>query len=173
MSFVSYSLALLLVSAAAMLATGVAQNSPQDFLNPHNAARASVRVGPLRWDNNLAAYAQNYANHRSGDCALIHSGGPYGENIFWGSSGRKWSAADAVASWVAEKQFYDYRSNTCASRKVCGHYTQVVWAKSVSVGCATVTCNNGGTFIICSYNPPGNVQGQRPYDDLEIASEIA
>ncbi|XP_020096385.1 pathogenesis-related protein PRB1-2-like [Ananas comosus] len=169
MALVSYSLVLLLVSAAAMFATGFAQYSPQDFLKPHNAARASVGVGPLRWDNKLAAYAQNYANRRRGDCKLIHSGGPYGENLFWGS-GKKWSAANAVASWVAEKRYFNYRSNKCAPPgKVCGHYTQVVWAKSVRVGCAAVTCDDGATFIICSYDPRGNVQGQRPYDDLDMA----
>ncbi|KAF5945025.1 hypothetical protein HYC85_015253 [Camellia sinensis] len=43
-----------------------------------------VGVGPMTWDNNLATYAQNYANSRMGDCNLIHSGGPYGENLVEG-----------------------------------------------------------------------------------------
>nr|CAD1819852.1 unnamed protein product [Ananas comosus var. bracteatus] len=171
MALVSCSLVLLLVSAAAMFATGFAQYSPQDFLKPHNAARASVSVGPLRWDNKLAAYAQNYANRRRGDCKIIHSGGPTARTSSGarGKNGRP--AADAVASWVAEKRYFNYRSNKCAPPgKVCGHYTQVVWAKSVRVGCAAaVTCDDGATFIICSYDPRGNVQGQRPYDDLEMA----
>uniref|UniRef100_A0A2N9J664 SCP domain-containing protein n=1 Tax=Fagus sylvatica TaxID=28930 RepID=A0A2N9J664_FAGSY len=40
----------------------------------------------MTWDANLAAFAQNYANQRKGDCRLVHSGGPYGENLA-GSSG--------------------------------------------------------------------------------------
>jgi len=139
-----------------------AQNSPQDFVDLHNSARAAVGVGPVSWDDAVAAYAQNYADQRIGDCQLVHSGGPYGENLFWGS-GRDYSAADAVNAWVAEKQYYDYDSNTCASGEVCGHYTQVVWANSVNIGCARVTCDSGAIFITCNYNPPGNYVGQRPY----------
>ncbi|KAG9141223.1 hypothetical protein Leryth_001705 [Lithospermum erythrorhizon] len=59
-----------------------AQNMPQDYVDAHNAARSQVNVPPVTWDTNLAAYAQNYANQRAaGDCGLVHSGGPYGENI--------------------------------------------------------------------------------------------
>nr|AFR90191.1 pathogenesis-related protein 1a [Salsola ferganica] len=140
-----------------------AQNSPQDYVNAHNAARAAVGVGKIQWDGKLAAYAQQYANQRKGDCALKHSGGPYGENIAVG--GGPFTGRDAVKMWVAEKANYNYNSNTCAANKVCGHYTQVVWRKSVRVGCARVPCNSGpySYFVICSYDPRGNYVGQKPY----------
>jgi pathogenesis-related protein 1 len=150
------------VLAAAPFAA--AQNSPQDYVDPQNAARADVGVCPLSWDDNVAAYAQSYAAKRQGDCALMHSGGPYGENIFWGSAGGDWSAADAVGSWLGEKQYYDHDTNSCAEGQMCGHYTQVVWRATTAVGCARVVCDNSaGVFIVCSYNPPGNVIGQSPY----------
>ncbi|XP_062082713.1 pathogenesis-related protein 1C-like [Humulus lupulus] len=140
----------------------IAQNSNQDYLNAHNSARAEVGVGPLSWDDSVASYAQQYANQRMDDCNLVHSGGPYGENIAWSSANL--SGVDAVKMWVGEKDNYDYNSNTCAAGQVCGHYTQVVWQNSVRVGCAKVQCNNGkGTFIGCNYDPPGNVNGRRPY----------
>ncbi|CAN6450667.1 unnamed protein product [Victoria cruziana] len=139
-----------------------AQNSPQDFVDAHNAARAEVGVDPISWDDTVAAYAQNYADQRMGDCNLVHSQGPYGENLA-GSTGSEFTAAEAVNMWVAEKSNYDYNSNSCASGTECLHYTQVVWRDSKNLGCARVECNNGGTFIICNYNPPGNVIGQRPF----------
>ncbi|KAJ0048751.1 hypothetical protein Pint_17043 [Pistacia integerrima] len=140
-----------------------AQNSQQDYVNAHNSARAAVGVGPVTWDNTVAAFAQNYANQRIGDCALVHSGGggKYGENLAWSSADL--SGTDAVKMWVNEKADYDYNSNTCAAGKVCGHYTQVVWRDSVRIGCAKVRCNNGGTFIGCNYAPLGNYVGQKPY----------
>uniref|UniRef100_J3MIC3 SCP domain-containing protein n=1 Tax=Oryza brachyantha TaxID=4533 RepID=J3MIC3_ORYBR len=62
------------VLAVAMAATTcMAQNSREDFVNPHNAARAEVGVGPVRWDDAVAAYAQSYAEQRRGDCQLRHS----------------------------------------------------------------------------------------------------
>ncbi|XP_052162749.1 pathogenesis-related protein PRB1-3-like [Oryza glaberrima] len=155
------------VVAAIMVAAAVAQNSAQDFVDPHNAARAEVGVGPVRWDDTAAAYARGYAAQRRGDCKLhTDSGGRYGENIFWGSAGGDWTAASAVAAWVKEKQWYDRGSNSCSAPpgRPCGHYTQVVWRGSTAIGCARVVCdNNLGVFITFNYSPPGNYNGKPPY----------
>uniref|UniRef100_A0A0D9WV58 SCP domain-containing protein n=1 Tax=Leersia perrieri TaxID=77586 RepID=A0A0D9WV58_9ORYZ len=150
-----------LLLLASVLTVTTAQNSPQDFVTPHNTARANVSVGPVTWNDTVAAYAQAYANSRIGDCKLQHSnsGGLYGENLFWGSAGGNWTAASAVAAWVNEKQWYDHATNTCSapSGYSCGHYTQVVWRSSTAIGCARVVCNGGlGVFITCNYSPPGN-----------------
>jgi pathogenesis-related protein 1 len=158
---------LLLALASAMAVT--AQNSPQDFVDAHNAARAEVGVGPVTWDDTVAAYAQAYAEQRRGDCQLIHTplGRPYGENIYGGrGGGTQWTAGDAVTWWVSEKKYYDHGSNTCSAPagQSCLHYTQVVWRDSTAIGCARVVCDSGdGLFIICSYNPPGNYRGVSPY----------
>ncbi|KAJ4716071.1 pathogenesis-related protein 1-like [Melia azedarach] len=158
----SSSLFLFCLLGLALVLSCHAQNSPQDYVNAHNAARAQVGVGPVTWDDRVAAFARNYANQRIGDCKLIHSGGPYGENLAWSSGDL--SGTDAVKLWVDEKANYNYNSNTCAAGKVCGHYTQVVWRDSVRIGCAKVKCNNGaGTFIGCNYDPRGNIVGKKPY----------
>ncbi|KAL1372018.1 hypothetical protein HN51_002186 [Arachis hypogaea] len=133
------------------------------FLVPQNAARSVLRLRPLTWSAKLTRYAQWYANQRRNDCALQHSNGPYGENIFWGS-GTGWSPAQAVDAWVSERQYYNYWRNSCANGEMCGHYTQVVWSSTRKVGCAVVTCNGGkGQFMTCNYDPPGNYIGERPY----------
>ncbi|KAK9271525.1 hypothetical protein L1049_001885 [Liquidambar formosana] len=156
-------LALICLMPLALLQPSHAQNSQQDYLNAHNAARAQVGVGNITWDNTVAAYAQNYANQRIGDCNLVHSNGPYGENLAEGySSGGSFTGVDAVNLWVAEKPYYDYYSNACVGGQ-CLHYTQVVWRNSVRLGCARVQCNNGWWFVTCNYDPPGNYVGQRPY----------
>lgn len=153
--------ALLCACVLVLAAAGVcAQNSPQDYLESHNAARAQVGVGPMEWDDTVAAFAENYANGRIGDCELEHSNGEYGENLFKGSQG---TAADAVELWVGENQHYDYSSNSCEQGRECRHYTQVVWRNSVKLGCARVTRNTGEVLITCNYSPRGNYVGERPY----------
>ncbi|CAG7885005.1 unnamed protein product [Brassica rapa] len=147
-----------------------AQDSPQDFLDAHNQARAAVGVDPLAWDETVAAYAQDYANQRRGDCAFPMERTSLQENmniattifcIAWSSGDM--SGVEAVNMWVSEQADYDYGSNTCASGKQCGHYTQIVWKNSVRLGCAKVSCDNGQTFITCNYDPQGNFVGQWPY----------
>ena len=139
-----------------------AQNSPQDYISLHNKARAAVGVGPMTWDNTVAAYAQSYANKRINDCALVHSTGPYGENIAVGYY-PEFTGADGVKMWVGEKHLYDYASNSCKGGD-CGHYTQVVWRTSVHLGCARVACKGKSQFVVCNYDPPGNYIGLRPYN---------
>uniref|UniRef100_A0A7N2MZW1 SCP domain-containing protein n=1 Tax=Quercus lobata TaxID=97700 RepID=A0A7N2MZW1_QUELO len=117
------SLALICLVGLAQLQTSHAQNSQQDYLNAHNVARAQVRVPNITWDSTVATYAQNYANSRIGDCNLVHSNsrigdcnlvhsnGSYGENLAKGSG--SFTGTAAVNLWVAEKNCYDYNSNTC------------------------------------------------------------
>ncbi|XP_047948072.1 pathogenesis-related leaf protein 6-like [Salvia hispanica] len=137
------------------------QNSRQDYINVHNAARAKVGVGPIMWSEKVASFARNYARQRVGDCNLIHSTNrPYGENLAKG--GEDFTGSAAVDLWVKERPNYIHTSNSCVGGQ-CLHYTQVVWRNSTHVGCARVRCNDGWWFISCNYDPPGNYIGQRPY----------
>ncbi|KAL1833575.1 hypothetical protein ACET3Z_003226 [Daucus carota] len=141
-----------------------AQNSPTDFLNSHNTARANVFAnGAMTWSTTLANYALNYANARAGACNLVPSGGSYGENIATGV-GSSFTGVAAVNLWVGQNAYYNYAANTCASGHVCTSYTQVVWANSVQLGCARVLCTNNIYYIVvCSYSVKGNVAGEWPY----------
>ncbi|VYS44650.1 unnamed protein product [Arabidopsis thaliana] len=139
----------------------------REFLIAHNLVRARVGEPLFQWDGRLAAYARTWANQRVGDCRLVHSNGPYGENIFWAGK-NNWSPRDIVNVWADEDKFYDVKGNTCEPQHMCGHYTQIVWRDSTKVGCASVDCSNGGVYAICVYNPPGNYEGENPfgsYDD--------
>jgi uncharacterized protein YkwD len=139
---------------------GAPASLAREMLNAHNTVRARVGVPPLTWSAQLAAVAQQWANH------LIASGGfshrpdnRYGENLY-AISGAAASPAQAVGAWAGEARGYDYRSNTCYG--MCGHYTQIVWRGTTSVGCAVATDPEREVWV-CNYNPPGNVVGYRPY----------
>ncbi|XP_021776106.1 pathogenesis-related protein 1-like [Chenopodium quinoa] len=163
MASLNLSLAIVLVSGLTMAnicwATSVFDWKLQ-YLVPTNVARLAALQPPLVWNETLAAFARSYAKERAVDCKLQHSNSPiYGENI--AMSPGELSPTEAVDLWAGEKPNYDYGSNNC--KEMCGHYTQIVWKDTQSVGCAKEKCQNGGTFITCNYYPPGNVIGQRPF----------
>lgn len=103
------------------------------------------------------------------DCKMVHSLGPYGENLFWGKYDN-WTPTQAVESWVSEREFYDARNNSCTPGEMCGHYTQVIWRDSLKVGCTRAKCQNGGVLIICEYDPPGNYVNESPFDTVNAGA---
>jgi pathogenesis-related protein 1 len=162
------------------------------WLDPMNQARAAVMANepPLTLNPIAAQVALNYAmmcnyehnaNRNSDYAALGGGSGGLGENIAAGAPSL--SIASANSGWIGEDANYDYSTNTCnmgpMNNLECGHYTQIVWKTTTSVGCALVTCTTNspfpaqyGTtwgFAVCDYAPPGNLvpQGstttERPY----------
>lgn len=132
----------------------------------HDKIRARVKVGPMEWSEEMAAYAQRWADKlKQRGCDLQHrprSGADaqkYGENIF-SATGQTADAAMVVETWAAELADYDAKKNRC--KGVCGHYTQIVWRKSQRLGCGMASCGDTEVWV-CNYDPPGNFLGQRPY----------
>ncbi|KAL9231942.1 hypothetical protein vseg_007100 [Gypsophila vaccaria] len=158
--------AIILVIGLLVAHTCEAARRPYDFrqryLVPHNLARAKEHVPLVSWNETVAAYARSYAKERAADCALQHSTTQvYGENIAMSTGDL--SPELAIKLWVEEKPDYHYQANNCNPGKMCGHYTQVVWKNTKSIGCAKEKCRNGGTFVTCNYFPPGNYIGERPF----------
>lgn len=135
----------------------------REFVLAHNVVRAHYQEPPFKWDRGLARYARRFASKRVADCLMIHSFGPYGENIFCGMRDH-WTPTDVVESWAKEHKYYNKDTNQCTQGQMCGHYTQIVWRDSVRLGCARVNCLNGGMYAICSYDPPGNYINENPFD---------
>lgn len=149
-------------------------------LQEHNKARSEVRPPAtdmtfMTWDADLAVIARSWARR----CVFRHNPkrsehptfSSLGENLWVISSASAFSAAHAIQDWVNEVGDYSYNGNSCREKKMCGHYTQVVWARSYKVGCAVHVCSSGiegfttrpGTNFVCNYGPAGNVIGRRPY----------
>lgn len=151
------------------------QTQQCSFLNAHNQVRASASPTPspalplLSYSSALETAANTWAQscNFTYDPAL----GAMGQNVF--ASNASFTPENIVARWAAQATDYTYSSNTCASGKVCGNYTQLVWRTTTQVGCAVKTCTtgspfgtvNGGTwyFAVCNYNPGGNFIGLSPY----------
>ena len=133
----------------------------QEILDAHNSYRNDVNIPDIVWSEEVAKSAQLWADDLATNCEFKHSGGEYGENIWVGST-KVFTPTDVVTSWGSEISDYDYESNTCTTDKDCGHYTQIVWKNSTTVGCGTATCD-GVDIWVCQYDPPGNFIGQKPY----------
>ena len=153
-------------------AANVANGDIAATLDLHNCMRSQVSpaavppLAPLSWSTAIATTAQTWVSQ----CNFAREPGlPYGENTAFFSGGTA-TVQQATQLWVAERVFYDYAGNTCAPGQICGHYTQIVWRSTTQVGCGRAVCNTGNpfgsgtwTYIVCRYDPPGNVNGQRPY----------
>lgn len=138
------------------------------LISLHNKARAEVGVEPLIWSNKLAAYAQSWADHlASTTCTMEHRpvSGPwkqeFGENLLIGAADHH-GVADAVWAWEREKAMYHGGVLTASNWYPSGHYTQIVWRTTKRLGCAKAECNSR-VIVVCNYDPPGNLLGQKPY----------
>lgn len=148
-------------AAFLLAATCLAQPSIEtDMLAAHNAVRARVGAPPLKWSAKLADQAQEWANRLLAEKRFAHRpDSSYGQNLFE-ITGAAAAALQVVNGWDAESADYDYAANKC--RKVCGHYTQIVWATTKEVGCGVARDSRRQVWV-CDYNPPGNYIGKRPY----------
>jgi pathogenesis-related protein 1 len=146
----------------------------QGMTATHNRIRARLGLPALHWSERLAAIASKRAAYLAehNNCEMRHTKSEYGENIFWASP-VKWSdgrrevqkinAEHVAEAWAAEAADYDYRTNTCRSGAMCGHYTQMVWKDTRELGCGIAVCADKAQIWLCVYNPPGNYVGIRPY----------
>lgn len=157
-------------------------------LEAHNDWRARHQAPPLAWSADLARYAQAWAETlvTSYPGRLLHSQdgargrpeaqalgyGGWGENLHW-SSALIWSdgrreprrdltAREVVDAWAGEVQWYDFETTRCAPEADpgCGHFTQVVWLSTQRVGCGRAFGADGSQVWACSYDPPGNYDGE-------------
>lgn len=124
----------------------------------HNQYRSLHGVPNVTWNQTLADYAANYATQ----CSTSHSGSPdYGENLAYGGYT---NPSYYIYLWYDEIKAYDF--NNPGFSKTTGHFTQVVWADSLQIGCGWVTSCGGtlGTdypnYLACEYYPYGNVDGE-------------
>jgi pathogenesis-related protein 1 len=107
--------------------------------------------------------------------------GAQGQNLYaMGSTDPSPQPVSSVAvtgtqAWLAEESIYD--KGPPGFGEQTGHYTQVVWKASTSLGCAVHTTPKPvpaagttqpytWTVLACNYSPAGNVDG-------EFASQVS
>ncbi|KAL8710593.1 MAG: hypothetical protein Q9220_004817 [cf. Caloplaca sp. 1 TL-2023] len=145
-------------AAAAAPTSSTSYTSPSDFtdtiLAAHNLYRHQHNASSLTWNTTLATIGAKQAK----PCVFAHSHGATGENLAAGYP----NTTAAVDGWGDEGKKYDFGKASFSDST--GHFTQVVWKASTSVGCGATYCagkqNTPGWFLVCEYWPSGNVQTQ-------------
>ncbi|XP_035674818.1 protein PRY2-like [Branchiostoma floridae] len=157
----------------------------QHCLEAHNEKRARHNAPPLTWDPMCAQEAARYAKKLKAEYdanprryPLIHSSRAertwavngknivHGESLYW-----TWSQApdctgsskykNPIEAWYAEKSDYKRmrgRGQPVSYRgiRLYGHFTQMVWKNSGSVGCGR-SDNKPNNILVCYYQKTGNV----------------
>lgn len=155
---------------------------PGQLVERHNYYRSEENATDeykLEWDDGLAARAQqwaeecNWAHGMTTDC----DGNPIGQNLYFAAGSNDFpqmNIDNIVKAWADEKIYYHLESKSCDAGKMCGHYTQVVWAETTKVGCGFAECATmsqgddpakykNAVLFACDYSPAGNYVGESPY----------
>jgi pathogenesis-related protein 1 len=142
----------------------------KEFLDFHNTVRKEFGVGTVTWSKELAEFAQKWADriattgeleHRPADGEWVQK---YGENLAVHAT-----AVKGAEAWYAERK--DYEKGTAIpedlSQFKAGHYTQIVWKGTSKIGAGVAVVKKGKfkglVVVVCNYDPPGNVIGEKPY----------
>ncbi|XP_057300775.1 Golgi-associated plant pathogenesis-related protein 1-like [Hydractinia symbiolongicarpus] len=141
-----------------------------ECLHAHNALRSlHVDTGPVAWSDALTHDAQIWAEHIASIGGLPHSNNKeQGENIYWFSA--TGTCADAALPWYNEYKYYDYATTYNTTNKPIGHFTQVVWKSTTTIGVGMAR-SASGTYIVARYHPRGNyvlVQIGENYEDARL-----
>lgn len=158
--------------------------NPQDqqpIVNAHNAYRSdpAVNIPNLQWDSTLAVGAQTWADNLAATVHQLQHSDPsmrqgLGENIASATTGSN-TPAQMVDLWgktvvpappkaggrSEQAQFKPgIMPNVSKDGQPVGHYTQMIWKTTTSVGCGLATdSTTGNTYLVCRYSPAGNMSG--------------
>ena len=145
-------------SSAVHSDTMPAGNMYDKMLGKHNYYRKQHNAPDLKWNDEISAVAQEWADRLAKENKMYHrQPNKYGENIYWVSGGMP-SGEDAVDAWYSEIEFYNFKRPGFSGKT--GHFTQLVWASTTEIGCGIARSKSGGVYIVCNYSPPGNYLGQ-------------
>ncbi|KAL1442371.1 hypothetical protein MTO96_030843 [Rhipicephalus appendiculatus] len=127
-----------------------------------NRKRRRHGVPVLKEDPRLNRYAQAWALVLALKDELQHRSSPrYGDNMYmWWSTNLKEPITGRlpVKEWYKEIKQYNFAEPAFKSN--IGHFTQLVWRGSRRLGTGIARSRKGTYYIVCFYEPRGNILGQ-------------
>ncbi|KAM7175731.1 Golgi-associated plant pathogenesis-related protein 1 [Macrochelys suwanniensis] len=137
----------------------------EEVLKTHNDYRKKHGVPPLKLCKKLNSGAQQYAGTLASTRVLQHSpessNGKCGENLAWASYDQP--GKEVAERWYAEIKNYNFQNPGFSSGT--GHFTAMVWKNTKKMGVGKAAANDGSTFVVARYDPPGNVVNPGFYEE--------
>lgn len=131
-------------------------------MNRTNTYREQHGVAPLTWNRTLAKQSKAWVE----GCVFDHENQTdVGENLYaaYGdltTLSPSFIMKQAVDTWHDEHVNFEWDDpENPVNFENAGHFTQLVWKDSVSIGCGFKDCADFD-FVACRYWPPGNVMGE-------------
>ncbi|MBN2892109.1 MAG: hypothetical protein JXL97_09595 [Bacteroidales bacterium] len=131
------------------------------YLAEHNTHRQIVGVPDVRWSDTLALEAQQQADIVAQNMYSTEIDNYYGVNLY--RSTKEPTAKEVVSHWASEQKYFHGDTITEKNLRIFGHYSQIIWKQTVSIGCAMAKTPGGTYIVVCLYNPKGNIIGQKAY----------
>lgn len=137
----------------------------------------------LVWNKKLAKVAQAYADacvyehNVDRQSQYVAAGGEniyIGENIAYNATTAALSSLEVYAAaqtnlWWDEHELWHYQAYQSGTINGAGHFTQMIWANTIEVGCGIASCPNmnlgfNTVFGVCNYGLGGNYTNKKPYE---------
>ncbi|CAG5114195.1 Oidioi.mRNA.OKI2018_I69.chr2.g8259.t1.cds [Oikopleura dioica] len=147
-------------------------------LQAHNEKRnLHEDTPPMKLDKILCSQAQEGAEDLGKRNAFAHDTPRYGagENLFMTSAGKNEDGLSkercvsfgqsSVNAWYGEIDNYSFSKHGKKNDGVIGHFTQLVWKKSVKLGVGIAKRKDGKTIVLCRYSPAGNMNMSKNLPD--------
>ncbi|XP_050517539.1 uncharacterized protein LOC126892114 isoform X2 [Diabrotica virgifera virgifera] len=136
-------------------------NFEEDFLEAHNNYRKRHGVPLLKLDKKLCKYSQEWAAYLAQRNILEHRpGSNYGENIYCLYSSDPNFTVNGhtpVDTWYEEVSHHPFGREP--SNLKSGHFSQVIWKSSESLGVGVAKNSQGSIYVVANYSPAGNFVG--------------
>ena len=135
------------------------------ILKMHNQLRASVGLAPMAWDLQLACQAISYGPTLARYNSPVHSPRTgretSRENLLQALPGTP--VDRMIGMWTIEARYFKPGIfpdvSTTGNWADVGHFTQMAWPTTSSVGCGVQRGIGKYDWLICRYAPPGNRDG--------------
>ncbi|QSS54757.1 hypothetical protein I7I53_02415 [Histoplasma capsulatum var. duboisii H88] len=128
-----------------------------------NRYRREHNATALTWNRTLESSSRRWARQ----CHWAHS--TSGENLAMGYA----NVTASVQGWGDERTYFNF--NKPHFTHETGHFSQLVWKATRTVGCARFYCGDYknrrdsddayGWYIVCQYFPVGNITGRKFFEE--------